>query len=73
MLRASIATYELEFSPIPILGDVGDTGVPAGRELLAFTDAVVLHDEVEYQSSPIALTRLVGRAGASRWLLATSR
>ena len=66
MLRASIPETDHPLDPRPIVSGTGSTGVPAGTELIAFTDAVVLGDIDEYPMARAALAAVVGRAGADR-------
>ena len=67
MLRGSIDESDPErFTPRDIVSGVGDTGVPAGAELMAFTDAVVLHDPFEYPTAHLALRRAIGGAATDR-------
>ena len=66
MLRASIATFDLSLSTAPIASGVGDTGVPASAEILAFVDALILRDVDEFASARAALEAQVGSAAADR-------
>jgi hypothetical protein len=66
MLRASIATFDAEVTPGPIVTGVGDTGVEYGAELIAFVDAVVLRDSDEYPEARAVLEHLIGRGAADR-------
>lgn len=66
MLRASIATFDLELTPGPIVTGIGDTGVPHGDALIAFVDAVVLRDEDELEPARAALEAAIGAAAADR-------
>ncbi len=66
MLRASIATFDSEVIPEPIVTGVGDTGVEHGAEIVAFVDAVVLRDDDEYPEARAALEALIGREATDR-------
>ena len=66
MLRASITTYERALTPAPIVAGIGDTGVPHGQLLMAFTDAVVLRDEDELDEARAALDSAIGPAATDR-------
>ena len=66
MLRASITPTGGTLNPRPIVTGLGDTGVPDGAALVAFTDAVVLRDHEEYLEARGALVAAVGEAGADR-------
>ncbi|MFT5204155.1 MAG: hypothetical protein ACI9C1_003562 [Candidatus Aldehydirespiratoraceae bacterium] len=66
MLRASINTFDQELTPAPIVTGVGDTGVEHGSEIMAFVDAVVLHDADEYSEARAALEARIGPAATDR-------
>ena len=66
MLRASIATYDQELSPTPIVTGMGDTGVDHGQLLMAFVDAVVLRDTDELEPARTALEHAIGTAATDR-------
>jgi hypothetical protein len=67
MLRASIPTSDRDdFAPRAITAGVGDAGVEAGAELIAFTDAVVLHDPFEYPRAHQDVQRAVGPTATDR-------
>ena len=66
MLRASIATFDGEVAPAPIVSGVGDTGVAHGAEIIAFVDAVVLRDDDEYPEARARLEHLIGPEATDR-------
>jgi len=66
MLRASIATFDLELTPAPIVSGVGETGVAFGREIMAFVDAVILRDSDELVGARADLDASIGPAATDR-------
>ncbi len=66
MLRASARESGLEVDLRPIATGVGPTGVPQGREIMAFTDAVVLRDLDELPEARSALEATAGAEFADR-------
>ena len=66
MLRWSVSTTQGDLDLTGIADPMIDPLVPAGRELLALTDAIVLRDEAERDAALDALIPLVGTAGAVR-------
>ena len=66
MLRASAETTGEGIDLRAIADPMVDPLLPAGRELLALTDAIVLRDEYERDAALEALVPLVGTDGAVR-------
>ncbi len=66
MLRWSVQTTGAELDLAGVADPMVDPLVPAGRELLALADAVVLRDEQERDAALEALVPLVDNAGAVR-------
>ena len=66
MLRWSVSSTQGNLDLTGIADPMIDPLVPAGRELLALTDAVVLRDEEERDAALEGLLPLVGTAGAVR-------
>ncbi len=60
MLRASVERSGASVEVRPIATGSGDTGIPLSREIIEFTDAVVLHDLDEF---PAARARFESFAG----------
>lgn len=70
MLRASVEHPDNGFAvgldPRPIVAGSGATGVEHDEPIIAFVDAVVLHDTDEYPAARAGLERRLGRRGADR-------
>ena len=66
MLRWSVSTAGSDLDLTGIADPMIDPLVPAGRALLALTDAIVLRDEAERDAALDELVPLVGTAGAVR-------
>ena len=66
MLRASAQKSGIEVDLRPIATGVGDTGIPHGREIMAFTDAVVLRDSDELPHARADLETVAGTEFADR-------
>jgi hypothetical protein len=67
MLRVSVDhTGEYTLQLPHITTGVGDAGLAAGAELLAFVDAVVLRDHDEYRTARADLERLIGPSATDR-------
>ena len=67
MLRASIdGTGQGSVDVRPVATGVGDPGVRHAPQLLAFVDAVVLHDLDEYPGARVDLEVVAGRAATDR-------
>ncbi len=67
MLRASVDRIEGgEVFCRTITQGVGNCGIAAGAEILAFTDAVVLGDLDEYPDARVRVELALGRDGADR-------
>ena len=71
MLRASIESVDRQLTPKPIVLGIGATGVEHDRELMAFTDAVVLADHEEYPAARAALEAAIGVDATDRAALVT--
>ena len=66
MLRWSVSTTEADLDLTGIADPMVDPLIPAGRPLLALTDAIVLRDEAERDAAVEQLIPLVGAAGTVR-------
>ncbi len=66
MLRASIESSDGSLDPAPIASGMGTTGVAHDSALMAFTDAVVLHDLDEYPEARADLELQIGREATDR-------
>lgn len=66
MLRASAQSTDTEVDLRAIADPMVDPRLPAGRELLALADAIVLRDTHERDAAVEALIPLVGVDGAVR-------
>lgn len=66
MLRASVEKSGGKVNLRPIATGTGETGVANGRELIEFTDAVVLHDPDEFPHARSALESATSREVADR-------
>jgi len=66
MLRASLEKAGGQINLRPIATGTGTTGVRNGREIIEFTDAVVLHDTHEFPQARAALETAAGRNVADR-------
>ena len=66
MLRWSVSSTDGELDLTGIADPMIDPLVPAGRQLFALTDAIVLRDEAERDAALDELVPLVGTAGAVR-------
>ena len=66
MLRWSVSSTQGDVELTGIADPMVDPLVPAGRELLALTDAIVLRDQAERDAALDALIPLVGPTGAVR-------
>jgi len=66
MLRASIATFDRELTPAPIVSGCGNPGVEHGAAIIAFVDSVVLRDEYEIDAAREELASCIGAAATER-------
>ena len=66
MLRASSQATDTRSDLRGVTDVTVDPLVPAGRELIAFTDAAVLHDTAEIAPAREALIAAAGSAAAAR-------
>lgn len=72
MLRASAETSSLEVNLSGVTDFLIDSGVPAGSELIALTDAVVLRDSDELEPARSAATDRLGVAATVRAIAVAS-
>jgi len=66
MLRASAQKQGVDVDLRPVATGVGHTGIAHGREIMAFTDAVVLRDFDELPDARADLESIAGRDFADR-------
>ena len=66
MLRASVEHHDGTFDAKVIVAGCGPCGVEAADEILALTDAVVMHDNAEYPDARVRAELLLGRDAADR-------
>jgi len=70
MFRASLEKSGGKANLRAIATGVGDPGVAHGQEIIAFTDAVVLHDLDEFRAARAALESVAGPDIADRAAMA---
>jgi len=66
MLRESAQLLGLDVDMKGVGSPTVDSGIPSGRELIAFTEAVVLRDELEVETARVALEAGLGKAAMVR-------